>query len=127
MKTLIFTLCIFVLSITVNGQHTLAFNRTLLLVNGISYTVPANATWKIENVFFTSNANNMFYSNVNYQPTLSITPPAGSATTVYYMAQGYNTSTLTNGNTMPCWLPEGTAITPTGVTSMLSVIEFVVQ
>jgi hypothetical protein len=127
MKTLVLALFVFTLSLTVSAQHTLAFNRSMLLVSGNSYTVPANTTWKVESVFFNNYCTDLFYSSASYLPTFSITPPGGSATTVYYMGQGYSGYNPTNGNTLPSWLPEGTVISATGATSMISVVEFVIQ
>ena len=127
MKIIIFIFCATVLSLGIKAQHTLAFNRTLILVSGTSYTVPINTTWKVENAFFSNYGAALFY-NSSYAPTLIIAPPGGNSTTVYYMGQAQgNSYAPVNGYGLPCWLPEGTTIQATGATSMLTVIEFIIQ
>ncbi len=134
MKNLISTIIILLVCVALKAQHTLQFNRAILV--STEQSVPNNTVWKVVSVLPSS----MAISNVSGYPsapavsafaiTINSNPVYFSNVNGGWEGANQNNFAYTNATgteNLNMWLPAGTTLAASTNIQYISVIEFIVN
>jgi len=127
-KILLFIFTLFSLSYFFGQGNNLQFSQALIVPLANTETVPVGKVWKIVSAASAlptitgGNSSSHIYFQVN--STLSVY--LHNVSTLQYYANGPNafTSSLSNNNVFPMWLPAGSTVSQGFGVNFLNVVEF---